>query len=73
MYKGINPISKKVRFTCERIMLSFVLFFLFSLFHVLFFVSCFSFLFFCVFYYKNTMNVHRHKILVVLVFTMVIY
>jgi hypothetical protein len=30
-------------------------------------------LFFCVFYYKNTMHECRHKILVVLVFTMAIH
>jgi len=30
-------------------------------------------LFFCAFYYKNTMDYHMHKILVVLVFTMAIH
>ncbi len=30
-------------------------------------------LFFCVFYYKNTIDEHRHKILVVLVFIMAIH
>ncbi len=30
-------------------------------------------LFFCAFYYKNTMDEHMHKILMVLVFTMAIH
>jgi len=69
-----GPISTKVRLTCERIRLSFVLFssylFIFFTFFSLF--LAFS-LFFCVFYYKNTMDSHMHKILVVLVFTMAIH
>jgi hypothetical protein len=72
--KAYGPINKKVRLTCERIRLSFV-FLSFSLHfsHVLSFVSCLLFVFFGAFYYKNKMDERRHKILVVLVFTMAIH
>ncbi len=61
-------------FTCERIRLSFVFFF-FLLLHFFMFFSLF-FVFSCFFndfYYKNTMDECRHKILVVLVFTMAVH
>ncbi len=70
MCKGTGPISKKVRFTCERIRLSFVLFFIFVMFFSLF--LAFLFLFFGALYCKNTVDECRHKILVVLVFIMII-
>ncbi len=45
-------------------------FFFFSFFH---FFSLFLVFFLGAFYYKNTMDEHRHKILVVLVYTMAIH
>ncbi len=73
MCKGIGPIGKKVRFTCERIRLPFVLFLFFSFFSCSFICFLLFFFFFCAFYCKNTMDECRHKILVVLVSTMVIH
>jgi hypothetical protein len=71
--KPCGPIQRSsienVWLTCERIGLTFDFFFLLLLFHG-FFIFCFILLFYLL---LHTMDEHRHKILVALVFTMTMH
>jgi hypothetical protein len=68
----VQLIISEIHMWKDQVVIFIFYFILFYFFMFFFWFMAFS-LFICVFYYKNTMDGHRHKICVVLVFTMAIH